>query len=388
MGIRDCALQSSAFTALKYFYDHREAVVEKWRADGKKIVGQLGCDVPDELILAAGMLPVRVYADQGRPLKEADKYLEFSFDPVVRAQFEKLVDGSYGNLVDYLAISNSTDTIVRIFLYLREIRRQEPEKNVPPIDFIDWLFTRNRMHQERNELIIRMFRETLEKWSGHPITDDDIRSAGAICNENRAALRRIQALRRCAEPRITGSEALVIIGASLFMEKEKHIELCLQVAESAKNWPVAKGPRIYYTGSNQENTDLYDIIEEAGGVVVGEDQDWGDRHYDRDYKMEIDPVRAVVDRYMLRQYSAKKSFVSQRVEALDAEADAVRADGVVFFIHAYEEAASWDYPSQKQSLELRGIATAAYVKQIFPIAKNDGLAESVKEFIQQLKGGE
>ena len=342
MSIRECALRSQAFAALKDVYDHRETVAARWRADGGKVVGELGCDVPDEFILAAGMLPVRVYAEVGKPLVETDKYLEYAFDPVVRAQFEKIVDGTYDRQIDALAISNSTDVIIRIYLYLRELCRVEPEKPVPPVEFIDWLFTRNRLHQVRNEQTLELFRQTVERWAGRAITNEEIAAAGAICNENRQALREMAALRRCAQPRITGSEALVIIGSAFFMERSAHTALVRQVVTDAQSWPVLHGPRVFFTGSNQEDTALYEQIEAAGAVIVGEDHDWGDRWYDRDYNPEYSPVRAVVDRYMLREFSSKKAFVSQRVAALDREVDASAAQAVVLYTNIYEEAASWD----------------------------------------------
>lgn len=63
MGIRACALESKAFLALKEIYDHRDVEAIKWRENGGKVIGELGCDVPDEMIIAAGMLPIHVYAD-------------------------------------------------------------------------------------------------------------------------------------------------------------------------------------------------------------------------------------------------------------------------------------------------------------------------------------
>jgi benzoyl-CoA reductase/2-hydroxyglutaryl-CoA dehydratase subunit BcrC/BadD/HgdB len=290
-------------------------------------------------------------------------------------------------LIDYLAISNSTDVIIRIYLYLREIRRQEPEKPVPPVEFIDWLFTRNRMHQERNEILIRMFRQTVEQWAGRTITDEEIRNAAAICNEDRDALRAMSALRRCEQPCINGSEALVIIGSSFFMDRSEHAKLVRTLVEDAKNWPVLTGHRIFVTGSNQESTEFYDMIEAAGGVVVGEDHDWGERHYDRDTNLMLDPIRGIVDRYMLREFSSKKAFVSQRVESLNRCVNAAGANGVVFFMNIFEEAASWDYPEQKKSLEKRSIDTAAFVKQQYPISKNEGLEDELIAFIQRMKGG-
>lgn len=387
MGIRECALRSKAFAALKDVYDHRERAAAEWRAAGRKVIGEMGCDVPDEFLIAADMLPVRVYADPEKPLKETDVYLEYAFDPVVRAQFEKIVDGTYADQIDALAISNSTDVVIRIYLYLRELRRVEPEKPVPPVEFIDWLFTRNRMHQERNELTLGIFLKAVEQWAGHPVTEESIARAARICNADRQALREMAKLRRGDEVRINGSEALVIIGSAFFMERTVHTALVEQVVEDAKTWDVLTGPRVFFTGSSQEDTALYDMIEDTGMVIVGEDHDWGDRYYERDYNLDYAPLRAVVDRYMLREFSSKKAFVSQRVETLDRLTDAAGADGVIFYTNLYEEAASWDYPSQKKSLEGRGIPTACFCKMAWPACRNEDLAQGLASFAEELRGG-
>ena len=387
MSIRSCALESRAFAALKNVYDHREEAAARWRAQGKKGVAELGCDVPDELVIAAGMLPVRVYADPEKPLDGTNKYLEYAFDPTVRAQFEKIVDGTYHSQADYLAISNSTDVIIRVFLYLRELKRVEPDKPVPPLAFIDWLFTRHRLHQTRDEFVIGLFKRQLEEWAGREITDEQVRAAGRGCNENRRALREMARLRHGREVRISGSEALVIIGAGLFMEKDAHTALVRQVTEDAKNWPVLTGPRVFYTGANQEDTALYDKIEAAGMVVVGEDTDWGDRHYDRDYNPDYPVIRGVVDRYLLREYSAKKATAAQRVAALDREVDAAGARGVIFYTNQYDEVATWDMPGQRRSLSARGISHITFGRMQWPVDKNEGLDEKLAGFAAEMKGG-
>ena len=129
------------------------------------------------------------------------------------------------------------------------------------------------------------------------------------------------------------------------------------------------------------------MIEDTGAVIVSEDHDWGDRYFERDYNMDYNPVRAIVDRYMLREFSSKKAFVSQRVEALDREVEASKAQAVIFATNKYEEAASWDYPSQKQSLDEKGIPAASFVQLQYPIDKNEGLKEKIADFVNSLKGG-
>ena len=138
---------------------------------------------------------------------------------------------------------------------------------------------------------------------------------------------------------------------------------------------------------SQEQTDLYELIEDAGAVIVGEDHDWGDRYYDRDCNLDYTPVRAVVDRYMLRMFSSKKAFVSQRVKTLDELVDRAGAQAVIFYTNRYEEAASWEYPSQKKSLEARGIATAGFFQMAWPARENEGLGRKLAAFAGSLKGG-
>lgn len=385
MSIRECAMNSEAFRRLYEVYKNRETVSDAFRKNGGKVVGQMGCDVPDELVIAAGMMPVRLYADEYRPLVQADKYLEYSFDPVMRAQFEKVVDGTYNDRIDYLAISNSTDVIIRLYLYLREIKRLDPAAPIPPLEFIDWLFTRKMIHQSRNELTVRLFWRKLEEWSGRTITDNDVQSAAAICNEDRAALRRISALRKADEVKVSGSEALVIIGSAFFMDRREHANLVNLVADDAQSWPGIDAARIFMTGSAQESTELYELIEKVGGVVIGEDHDWGDRFFGRDCNTSYSPVRAIVDAYMMREFSSKKATVSQRVKALNDAVDSARAEGVLFYINAYEEAASWDFPSQKSSLESRGIATGSFVKMLFPLSENRDLEEKLGSFVESVR---
>lgn len=385
MSIRTCALQNPAFAKLKNAYDNREAAAAAWRAEGKKVVGKLGCDVPDELIIAAGMLPVQIYADPEKELKETNIYLEFAFEPVVRAQFEKLIDGTYADQIDYLAVSNSTDVIIRIFLYLRELRRQEPDRKLPDFSFIDLLFTRRPVHQKRNEFVLDLFRKDVERWAGHPISDEAIRKAITICNENRAALRAMAELRHGNEVRISGSEAFIITASALFMERTAHTALVKEVTEAAKDWPVLSGPRVFFTGAEQEDLTLYEMIEDTGMVITGDDINWGDRFYDRDTDPEAPVIPALVDRYMFREFSAKKSTPMDRVGALDREVDAAHAEAVIFYTRLYDEVATWDMPNQIKSLNSRDIESVRFGKMLWPEYKNEGLAEQLSAFAEKLK---
>ena len=387
MAIRDKALQSEAFNQLKHVYDNRDSYLKTCREKGRKLIATMGCDVPDEILIAAGYLPVRVYGDIENDLKDADQYLEYSFDPVIRSQFQRIVDGTYHELCERIVISNSTDALIRIYFYLREIHNIEPNKKVPPVYFIDWLFTRTRMHQVRNEGTVERFIEEVEGWIGRELQPEEIIKASEICNNNRRALREFSKLRKGQFSKINGSEALVVIGSALFMDKEEQTKLVKQVIEDADKWDVVEGPKIFMTGSVQENTTLYDLIEEVGAVIVSEDHDWGDRHIDRDVDTKMDPVKAIVDRYMLRMFSSKKAFVSQRVESLVKAVEESEAEGVLFYFRIYEDSPSWDYPEQKAALRTIGKEEVCFEKQGLSIQEDSGDKDRMIKFVNDLKGG-
>ena len=383
MTIRKEALNSKAFQKLKEIHDNRESIARDWKAQGKKVAGILGWDVPEELLMAADILPYRIYGTPDISMKEADQYLEFAFPPVLRSQFEKIIDGANADLMDCLIISNSTDALVRIYYYIREVAALEPEKPIPELYFIDWLFTRFRMHQVRNEKIVGQFREKLEAWSGKKLDDQEILKAADQCNRNRELLEKMAALRR--EGRINGSEALVIIGSSFYMEKDAHSVLLEDLLQEAAAWQTVSGVKLFLTGSGQEQSGFYQLLEEHGMVVVGEDHDWGDRHWNKKIDTSLEPIKGIVARYMLRRPGPKRAFVSERVEAICRSARACGAEGVIAYTYLYDDAPSWDFPEQKKALKEMGIPMLQLTGRPYGVEEGESLKTKLEEFASSIK---
>jgi len=90
---------------------------------------------------------------------------------------------------------------------------------------------------------------------------------------------------------------------------------------------------------------------------------------------------------MLREFSSKKAFTSQRVAALNREVEKTAADGVIFYMNEYEEAASWDYPPQKKSLEAAGKKTLYFAKMKWPFKDSEDISAKLDAFANDLKGG-
>lgn len=388
MAVRSEALECSAFTKMKRLYDDRKGVLESWRAEGRKIVCILGYDVPEEIILAAGMTPFRVTGYYGGERVCAEKYLEYSFGAIWKGLFESVMS-DYSGLMDYCVLCSSSDMFLKLFYYLRTLKGLEPERPLPELKYLDFELVEKRLKtQERNERELHDFIETVEGWSGNKVTDEALRENIALCNEYRAALREFCALRCGVSRRVTGSEALVVIGASMFMDKREAIDALREVTQCAASWSAVSGRPTYYIGSPQETTEVYTLCEECGLDIIGEDHDMGERMFDTDVRENIDPVSALAERLLERLPSSEKGSIKSRVERIGRKLEENGAEAVLTFMNVNDEAYVWDQPSlTKQVLDARGIAHTVVQKQTWPLSNVSELKAQLATLAGEVKNG-
>jgi len=296
--------------------------------------------------------------------------------------WEKIVGGSSAELFDFIAISKSMDMLTRMYLYLREIKRFEPERPIAPLHFLDLaLYGRDMDSQRWNIKMLSKFILALEGWTSQKLNDGKLSDAIMVCNENSLAFREFVNLRYGPQCRVTGSEALTVIGASLLMPKEESTALIKNLTKAAAEWPVVDSPGILYIGSAHEDRELYGLVEELGGNIISEDHDWGDRNFDKLTSTKLPPRDAVLDRYMYRPPCCERGTIKDRVTLLKQLVEKTGAEGVLFYTHFNDEAFLWDYPKQKHMLDEIGIPSHLITKQQIPIKDKDNVAAGLSDFI-------
>lgn len=382
MTIRQCALASKAFQTLKQVYDDPGGALTRCK---KKKVATIGWGVPEEMIRAHGLMPFPVFAKKDSALRQAEIYLEYSFAPKARSRFDVVMGGDEPFRADYLVISDSEDVVNRINYYLREIARQEPERSMPERYFIDLLFSRHMMYQLWTERAYERFAEQLARWAG-PEQHDALAREIALSNRVISCQQELAGLRRTRRPRISGTEALIITGAGFFMDRQAYLDQLTVLKDEAGSWDEIDGIRLFYSGSVQEDTSVYEKIEACGAVVVGEDHDRGDRYYERRFREDISPIRAVTDKYMLTSPTAQKGLVTERVAYIKDAVTTSNAEAVLFYNDIYEEAASWDHPSQKKALDEIGVVSANLCKMPYPPDIEGQTGEMIRAAVNAMKG--
>jgi benzoyl-CoA reductase/2-hydroxyglutaryl-CoA dehydratase subunit BcrC/BadD/HgdB len=375
--------KSPPFEIMQKHYQQRNLAAKEWKKKGGKIVGYLCDSVPDELISAAGFFPLRISGNPWASTELADKYTDPYNEGFVRSIFHMILSGQY-NFLDYIIIPHSRDSIYEIYNLISEIQMQEHPLTLPELYLFDIPHTRFWLSGLYNHDRFFELKKKLEQWSGKAISDISLKKTISIVNENRILLKKAASLRSTDPPRISGVEALQIIGSSMFMPKEEHNELLKKYLELAEKFPVRDGVRLFVEGSPLDNLQLYELIESCDATIVGEDNCWGNRYFDNLVDESLEPLEALADRYHLKPPCAWMCPMKPGVEYCCQKAVETKAQGVIFYISEWDYTQTWNYPEQKKLLEESQIPNLCLNRQKYLLSDPGGQKLLIEEFIRKI----
>ena len=378
----------SPLEEMKQRYEQRGSAAWAWKAKGGKVVGYISDDIPEEMILAAGFFPFRMSGSPEEGTEEADKYSESFYDPSVRSILNMLLTGKY-DFLDFIIIPHHSDAVLKLYHQLWWIHQINPAITFAPVYLFDVLHTpfltsalyvRDRLFDLKKQL---------EEWSGKNISNQALSRTIAIGNENKALLNKVAVLRTAEKPRISGTEALQIIGSSTFMLKEEHNKLLTQFLAGAEKLPEKEGVRVFIEGSDLDNLELYKLVESSNAVIVAEDSSWGNRYFDDPVDPSADPMDALADRYHARPSRLRTQSSDQRVGYCVQKALSAKAQGTIFFLLEWDSAPAWDQPDQKKALEEKGIPSLCFSAQKYFLSGSDrtNLKTNVEQFVETIAQG-
>lgn len=327
-------------------YPYLKKLKEK---DNRKMIGYVCSYAPEEIIYAADALPVRLFgSDAG--IHRADLHLQSYCCSLVRGILEEALAGRL-DLLDGMVFPHTCDTIQR----LSDVWRI----NLPGSFHVDVVLpVKLGSESSRQYLldVLKKFRKDLEKALSRKIPDDALRRSIATYNAIRRAMNRLYALRRGHLRLLRGKDYHTIVLASMLMDREKFLELLEQIiADMEKIKPVKNGSgarRLVLAGGVCSHPDLYDAIEEAGGVVIADDLCTGSRYFEGIIDERVDPLAGIANRYFERSVCpAKHSGLTERGEKLVALVKDEQAEGVIFPLLKFCDPHAFDYPYIKEMLD-------------------------------------
>ncbi len=375
---------ATPFETMQEHYRQRDLAAREWQKKGGQVIGYFCDSVPEELILAAGFFPLRISGDPEGSTAEIDKYVEPFHEGFVRSQLDMLLTGKYDYL-DFIVVPRARDSIAQQYSHLRQITKLYPEIKLPEMYLYEFIHTRSYNSAFYNLDRLRDLKKKLEEWAGKKITNQALKKAIAITNENRRLLKEVAALRAAEPPRISGVEALQIIGSAMFMLKAEHNKLLKEFLEGAAKLPARNGARLFVEGSPLDNLQFYKAVESDKVTIVAEDNCWGNRYSDNLIDTSRDPVEAIASRYHNKSPCPYVVFpVELRAEYCRDKALEAKAQGVVFYVLDWDPPGIWDYPGQKAALDKAGIPTICFMPQPYRLTDAKSMKNSIENFVRTI----
>ncbi len=372
----------TALEVMQKHYRQRDLAAKAWKKKGK-VVGYFCDSVPEELILAAGFFPVRLYGNPSGKTDVARQHLvprHPKREDFVHSMLNMLLTGEY-NYLDFLVIPHTRDSIHRLYQTLIMLKASNPDINVPEFHFLDTVHSNLFISETYLYNQFVKFKNILETWSGKSITEKSISYAIAVTNENKNLLKKVAELRAAELPRISGVNALQIIGSSMFMLKEEHNSLLKQYLSEEKELPYIDGIRLFLSGSPLDNLQLYEVIESHNAVVVAEDHCWGNRYSDVMIDKSLNPLDAVTDRYYNKSPCPRMYPLKWLTEYSVKSAIEAKAQGVICYVFENAVAESWATPDKIKEFQNKGIPVLSMKDQKYLISEPEVLGSIVKNFL-------
>lgn len=308
-----------------------------------------GVDTPEEIIIAAGLTPYRLFGD---PTIEPDKVNEHI--PPTHCVWTR-------NLLE-LAIKGLDKDVVGI-VTTHGCDRTNSEFDIwrecVDINFMYFLNSPKKRDKIAIKFFINDINEFITQIEDHfmiEITEDKLKEAIKKMNEIRQLLREISDYRK--NMIITGSEFHGIVKSVQQLNKDDALELLKSKQKNLKTrQPFSKKDfkKILLTGSDIDDTEFIRYIESLGFQIVIDDLGIGTKYFANDVEENGNPVEKIAEYHINKPIHSTKFPSYQRFEVLKKLATEYKVDGVINIAHKFCEPVLYDHPYFKQKFKELGI---------------------------------
>lgn len=324
------------------------AAVRRWKAlSGRRAVGCFPLYVPEEVLHAAGMLPVTLWGDEFPNVPPAG--LPPFLCSVVRGAFSSIRGGLW-DAIDAWAIPSTCDSIQNAVEVLKAAGEARP--------LFPLVFPLSGELPGASEYLLDRI-EAFAEWagivSGRTVTHGALDKAIAAYNENRALFGRLEARMAESPGVLTAAEFLDLSRAGMLLPKETHSELLRPVLARGARRGGTPRARVFLTGMMAAD-DAASALDRAGAAVVGNDLGRGRRYYEGPADEGGDALLALVRRHLSREPCSTLHWAGRaRIDSLFRRASSCGADRVLLLRVRQCEPETGDVPDIAAEARARGV---------------------------------
>lgn len=331
---------------------HEYAKAWKQRTGGK-VVGYLCTYVPEEIIYASGILPVRILGSH-EPQGLTEPYISSMYCPFCRDCLAQGLEGRFDYL-DGIVFARSCMHISQTF---------ESWRLHVPISYNHYLIMPAKVQSPSAKQFLvselAYFKESLERWTGNSISQEALDRAIEVYNTNRCLMKQIYELRKGDKPLLTGAEALGMVVSSQCMDKEEHNRLLKEFLNELPYRKIDRNTevRLMLIGSENDDIQFTEMVESLGATVVIDDHCTGSRYFWNEVTHEEDHLSAIATRYLERPPCPAKDFDERRrLPHILQLAKDYNVEGAIIIQQKFCDPHGFDNPVIASFLEEIGIRT-------------------------------
>ena len=335
-------------------HPHRQA--DAYKAQGKKIIGVLPYYAPEELVYAAGMVPMGIWGSNNKTISRAKEYCATFYCTIAQLALEMLLDGTL-DVLDGLI----TPTICDTLRPMSQNFRVAMEGKLPCIFLAH---PQNRRPAFGLQFTVDQYmhvKSELEKISGDPISDEALRNAIKVYNKSRAARRKFSKLASEHCDVISAVSRSAVYRASWFMLKDEYTEKLEQLNAELEKLPAANwtGKKIVTSGIICDNPKLMQILDDNQIAIAADDVANESRPCLVDAAETGDPMMALAQQFADQDYDVllydEHSSENRRADFIVKMVKESGAQGLVLFMQQFCDPEEMEYPYLKKALNAAGI---------------------------------
>jgi benzoyl-CoA reductase subunit C len=224
---------------------------------GRLLAGYMCTHVPEEILYAAGITPVRILSSHvSQAMTRSylhETYCSFSHDCAYQG-----LQHNY-DFLDLIVTSSSCIHMAEAFnVWVRFAGFQEKSILIPYPHIIQTKPACGFMVESFGE-----FKQFIEKFTKKSITDDDLERAIRVYNHNRRLLKQLWEFLRRDNPPITGPEVETATLACQLMDKQECNQMLEQLIQrlEAGSGKAPPGVRLMVTGGACDDLRIFDLME-------------------------------------------------------------------------------------------------------------------------------
>ncbi len=334
----------------------REVLASPWahadawkRKTGRKVIGHLLPDVPEEILHAAGALPVAI-GGAGVQISRAQAHIPgYTCSHAMGA----LDLGLRGDLavLDGMVIPYVCDTTRNLFHIWNNCFPDMANEFLRLPKRLDYSEAREYLKAE-----LLRFTDATAKITGRKVGPEELAASITLYNKSRARLRDAYEKQRLQPSLWTSDRVGVLLASALRAPREQHLEWMKSLPWDESLKDTQERVPVYVRGKVWDPPGVLDLLDKLGLLVVEDEIVTGLRSIARDAESNGDPIQALVDRHFSSiPYAGYHLEPLQTVQGFLERVLGSGARGVVFLNPKFCEAAGFDTPDFHKALEQANI---------------------------------